>query len=436
MRPLRTALFALGIAGAGLIFGHWGGPWVGAAAVAFLAALWAGGHERRLGMLQRWARAPIDTPAPSAGGAWGEAFAALARRMRQLQAQRQEIARLGMRFRQVLEALPDGVVVLAGEQHAIEWLNPRAAQLLGLDPERDRGLPLTHFLRDPEWAAYLQRARQEASEPYVWRPLGEDKVLALRLAPFLDEGMLVLVEDMTRLARLETMRRDFVANVSHELRTPLAVVLGYLETIRDDLQEGRTQSAEALKGLAVAIEYARRMERLVGDLLTLSTLETEAPPPAEKVDVPALLEAVAAEAKALSNGQHEITTHCAGPRFLIGSERELASAFGNLASNAVRYTPAGGKIALAWRPLPQGGAVFSVADTGIGIEAQHWPRLTERFYRVDVGRSRAAGGTGLGLAIVKHVLERHDARLEIDSTPGKGSVFSLLFPKHRVAQEP
>jgi two-component system phosphate regulon sensor histidine kinase PhoR len=228
------------------------------------------------------------------------------------------------------------------------------------------------------------------------------------------------------------MRREFVANVSHELRTPLTVIAGFLETLRD---ESDPRAAE--RAIALMTQQSKRMERLVEDLLTLSSLESAPPPPLEEsIAMEALVERLAAEARALSAGRHRIALESASGAELVGSEKEIASALGNLVSNAIRYTPAGGEVRLAWR-VDADGATFEVADTGVGIDPEHLPRLTERFYRVDRGRSRETGGTGLGLAIVKHALHRHGATLAVASTPGKGSVFSARFcgprlrPSHR-----
>ena len=229
----------------------------------------------------------------------------------------------------------------------------------------------------------------------------------------------------------QELRRDFVANVSHELKTPLTVTLGFVETALDALED--TPPLEIAGYLQTAAEQARRMRQLIDDLLTLSALETDTPPPLEDpVDAGALLDEVCREVKALSAGRHRITLENDGPRSLLGSVRELRSAFANLAGNAVRYTPDGGEIVLRWAAEGAAGGRFSVRDSGAGIAAQHLPRLTERFYRVDRGRSREAGGTGLGLAIVKHVLERHQAVLQVESEPGQGSLFSAVFPPHRV----
>jgi two-component system phosphate regulon sensor histidine kinase PhoR len=246
---------------------------------------------------------------------------------------------------------------------------------------------------------------------------------------FGDEEHLLLSQDVTGAAQVEAMRRDFVANVSHELRTPLTVLAGFLETIQDL----KLDAARVRDYVGLMAPQAERMKRLIDDLLTLSALEHAPPPPdAERVRLQPLLQRVRAEAEALSAGRHRISLEISDAHDLLGAEREIASAFTNLATNAVRYTPAGGEIRLRWISSDTGG-VFSVEDSGIGIDPEHLPRLTERFYRVDRGRSRETGGTGLGLSIVKHALARHQATLAVESTPGKGSRFSARFPANRLA---
>jgi two-component system phosphate regulon sensor histidine kinase PhoR len=383
-----------------------------------------------LGRLIRWAQAPLGTPVPSAGGLWGDAFAALHKRARLATESRQQLQVELDRLEALTQALPEGVVIL-GAGRSIEWLNSHAGTHLGLDAGRDQGAPLTNLVREPEFIRHLDGGPHGV--PLVLRGgRHTGRTLEIVTAPFGEGRLLLLTRDITQLERLETMRRDFVANVSHELKTPLTVVSGFIETLRDQIAEVPAEEAEHY--LALAAEQAARMQRLIEDLLTLSALETGAPPPLEeRVDAGALLAEVKDEVAALSAGRHEIALSVEGPATLLGAGNELRSAFANLASNAVRYTPAGGRIEIAWRGLPDGGAEFAVADSGIGIESQHIPRLTERFYRVDRGRSRESGGTGLGLAIVKHVLERHQARLLVDSQPGKGSVFRVVFPSVRIA---
>jgi two-component system phosphate regulon sensor histidine kinase PhoR len=422
-------------AGIALLAGWIGGPLVAVATVTLTALLLLARHERQIDRLARWAEQPLGTPVPEAAGSWSRAFLALHRRARQAAVQRDQLHEMVERFRLAAEALPQGVVIL-DSQRTIEWMNPRAELLLGLDARRDIGMLVTHLMREPEFIEFIDKRPDETSEPLQVRLMrNPGAVLHIRAAPFSAGRTLLLVDDLTQLDRLENMRRDFVANVSHEMRTPLTVVQGFLETARDTLADDvpEVPQEEIVHYLDLALDHAHRMQRLIEDLLTLSTLETAAAPPLEEqADVAGLLALVLEEARALSAGRHRIDLENSGPPNLLGSSRELHSAFSNLASNAVRYTPEGGRIILRWRSVADGGAVFEVADSGIGIESRHIARLTERFYRIDRGRSRESGGTGLGLAIVKHVLERHQATLTIESQPGAGSTFAAAFPARRI----
>ncbi len=388
---------------------------------------------RQLWMVLRlihWAACPLGTPTPSASGAWGAAFEALHRRARLASAEREQATQELARFRRAAEALPDGVLILDGHR-AIEWMNLHAEACLGLKASVDTGTRITHLLREPEFLEYLDSPDHRGVPLELHTQRNPGRSLQVQAAPFAAGRTLLLVRDVTQLQKLATMRRDFVANVSHELKTPLTVTLGFVETALDALAD--TPPQEIAQYLQTAAEQAQRMQRLIDDLLTLSSLETDSLPPLEDpVDVAALLADICREVEALSAGRHRITLENQGPRGLLGSASELRSAFANLAGNAVRYSPQGGEILLYWSEEGEGGARFSVSDNGIGIAREHLPRLTERFYRVDRGRSRDTGGTGLGLAIVKHVLERHQAVLLIESEPGKGSRFSAVFPPHRV----
>jgi len=424
---LEALLAGVAIALAGLVtwllFGRW-------AALAVLAAGCLGlilFHLMHLARLLRWLHAPTGTPVPAASGAWEQAFAALHRRTRQTSEEQRRLKTIVARFRSAGQALPDGVVVLDSD-HSIEWLNPTAGQHLGLSLQQDRGYPIVNLVREPEFAAYLEDAHY--AEPLLLRPGRNPSCsLALQVVPYGGTHMLLLSRDISQLEKLETLRRDFVANVSHELKTPLTVVNGFIETLLDGYAEFSADEVE--RYLQLAREQAVRMQRLVDDLLTLSALETGPLAQDESMPLAGLLQEVCAEARALSAGAHEISIDVPAGLCLLGSRSELHSAIGNLASNAVRYTPSGGNIAIAWETETDGGGALSVRDDGIGIEAQHLPRLTERFYRVDRGRSRQSGGTGLGLAIVKHVLTRHQASLEIVSEPGRGSCFRVRFPARR-----
>ena len=381
-------------------------------------------HEFR--KLKRWASQTRLADPPEASGGWGEVFNLLHRHRRATLKRRRLLAQLIVRSRRGAQALPYGVAVLDAE-YRLDWCNAAARGHLGIDPDKDRGQPVVNFVRAPEFVDYLRE--RDFSQPVRLPAHGNPpRVLALQIVDFGAEEHLLLSQDVTGAERLESMRRDFVANVSHELRTPLTVLSGFLETIQDlKLDAGRVRDYVGLMA-----PQAERMKRLIEDLLTLSAIEhAPAPPPSERVRVRTLLERVRAEALALSGSKHRVSLEIAGANDLLGAESELASAFVNLVSNAVRYTPAGGEIRLSWRSGIEGGE-FAVADTGIGIEAEHIPRLTERFYRVDRSRSRETGGTGLGLAIVKHALARHQATLDIQSEFGKGSRFTAHFPARRV----
>ncbi len=428
MCPTLAAL-AVGAVVAG---GFGGAAWGWSVMVVGLLAL-GGYHLRNLQRLVAWARAPVDTPLPRAVGTWDMIFADLGRRARVARGMRENLSSELERFHDASEAMPDGVMYLSGAD-AIEWLNLKAEQHFGLDRGRDRGVPVTNLVRHPEFVAYLRLSHFD--EPLVLQSHRRPGLtLQVQVVPFGGERKLVLSRDISQLERLETMRRDFVANVSHELRTPLTVVGGFLETLIDGLDDlGRD---ETLRFLRLANEQSLRMQRLIEDLLALSVLETGTPVPAEEhIAVDELMRDVHREIELLSAGRHCVTltlegASANGGSVLLGNREELRSAFANLGSNAVRYTQNGGGIMLVWRDDESGGE-FSVSDTGIGIEAHHIPRLTERFYRVDRGRSREIGGTGLGLAIVKHVLTRHQAELGVHSTPGKGSRFTVRFPRARV----
>jgi two-component system phosphate regulon sensor histidine kinase PhoR len=385
-------------------------------------------HQHNMARIVSWAQQPLGTPVPRGWGAWDYIYASLARRERQAQEQRERLTRSLRRFREATQALPDGVIYLT-RQRTIEWVNEAAASYFALDAERDIGRAVTSLVREPTFVNYLQNPE---SEPVILRGgHHEGLTLAVQIIPFGEDQEMVLARDITQLERLDMMRRDFVANVSHELKTPLTVVGGFVETLIDGGDDFSPEDRRHF--LELALNQSQRMQRLVDDLLTLSSLQSgDTPRLDEDVDAQALLQGVLSEARLLSRGRHEITLAADAPGILIGSQKELYSAFSNLVNNAVRYTPEHGEVHVTWARLEDGGASFSVEDSGIGIEAQHLERLTERFYRVDQGRSRESGGTGLGLAIVKHVLTRHNAQLGIASQPGKGSCFTARFPAKRL----
>jgi two-component system phosphate regulon sensor histidine kinase PhoR len=398
---------------------------IAAAAVAVLLAARLVYHALHLSALRRWLRRPALDALPRGRGVWEEAFAELHRFLKGRDAEHDTLAKALQRFRAAVRALPDGVVIIDHENR-IEWANPTAARHLGIDPRRDLGQPVMNLIRHPDFVSYLDAGR--FGEPLVLR--ARDTTLALQVIEFGEEQKVISSRDVTAEERIDVMRRDFVANVSHELKTPVTVLAGFVETLADDSLP--MSPAQRNRYLALMAEQARRMQRLVEDLLTLSALESSAAPAEEEpIEMRPFVERLAEEARALSGGRHRIETAVPSDERLLGNAAELHSAFSNLVSNAVRYTPDGGTVRLAWRCEADRG-VFSVSDSGIGIEARHIPRLTERFYRVDSGRSRESGGTGLGLAIVKHALTRHQAQLDVASEPGAGSTFSAVFPAVRV----
>ena len=393
---------------------------------AYFVAVVAIGLRARV-RLARWLAHPSPDDMPDDDGPWGEIYARLHRILREQTAGPASLSHALWRFRQAGEAMPDGVLVLDADDR-IEWLNPSAEDHFGLTFKRDRGQAVTNLIRSPAFVDYL--AAQNYGEPLTLKGLAEaDRVLSVNLVPYGNHEKLLLSRDVTRWERLESMRRDFIANVSHELRTPLTVLRGFLETLsdaRDADEKVYRRSLELMTG------QAERMQRLVEDLLMLSRLEdSRYPLKEEAVDVPALLHAVLLEAEGINRGEHRIASRVA-PAWLLASREEIRSAFSNLVTNAIRYTPAGGDILVTWG-VEDGAPVLRVRDNGEGIAPEHIPRLTARFHRVDRSRSRSSGGTGLGLAIVKHVLQRHQGRLEITSELGEGSTFSCVFPATRLA---
>jgi len=392
--------------------------------VGFLAA-----HLRRLAQLRAWLVSPKRHELPESGGLWGEIFDLLLDMQRKSKKKKKRLQAMLMQFQESTAALPDGAVVL-GERGEIVWFNRAAQRLLGLRAPQDTGLRVANLIRHPNFTNYFAGGRFEG-EVEAPSPINRNRMLSLRIIPYGNNQRLLIARDVSELRRLEVARRDFVANASHELRTPLTVLRGYLDMMAPEAQ-GQGPLAAWQAPLLEMRSQAARMEALVTDMLKLARLEADGSAMREDpLDVPPLVLRAVEDAKALSQGVHRFEAKVQPGLALSGGETELLSIIGNLLSNAVRYTPPGGLITARWEASGE-GARFSVTDTGIGIAEQDIPRLTERFYRVDVGRSRASGGTGLGLSIVKHALERFDARLEIESEVGVGSSFIVLFPAHRV----
>ena len=363
---------------------------------------------------------------PQGKGSWETIFNGLYRLQLRQRGRRRELARLIRRFRQGAEALPDAAVVI-GQDGAIIWCNKLAQQLLGFRWPDDAGQHIGNLIRAPLFIAYFERG--EFQEPLeLSSPQREQTLLEYRIMNYVEEQLLLVVRDVTRLRSLEQMRKTFVANVSHELRTPLTVLKGYLEML-----EAPPDSLMWEKTRPVLLEQTLRMEALVQQLMTLTRIEASSAAAGEQVvDLPSMLAMLALEAQALSGEKHHQLYFDVDEQLLVlGDQEQLRSTVSNLVYNAIRHTPEHTRILVEWRRVGQ-EARFSVTDGGEGILPEHLNRLTERFYRVDKARSRHTGGSGLGLAIVKHALAHHDSQLSISSQLGEGSCFSFMLPEHRL----
>jgi len=419
---LRLALLAVIGLVVGIVFDVTTALWVVVIGLVVLLAV----HMTYAARLASWLDSPRLDEIPEGWGLWTNVFARLYRQRRSTEANERRLVENEERFRRTISALPEGIVLIDVSLQ-IDWCNPVAEDHLAIRLQHDQGLRITNLVRDPEFVNYMTSANFDT--PLTIRPMSRPGLaLEMRIVDFEPARSILITRDITQRERVDAVRRDFIANVSHELRTPLTVVTGFLEMLIDSRED---DSAARRRHLSLMHEQAQRMTRLVEDLLTLSQLESrENTVPDDVVDVRQLLGEVADEARALSSGRHRIRVE-ALPGFVRGSREELRSAFGNLVSNAIRYTPEGGEISLRWVESATEGR-FEVEDTGIGIAPEHISRLTERFYRVDKSRSRDTGGTGLGLAIVKHILLRHSGRLEIASEVGRGSTFSAVLPAERL----
>jgi two-component system phosphate regulon sensor histidine kinase PhoR len=372
--------------------------------------------------LNKWLIRGLDVP-PESNGLWGDIFDNIYKLQCQQQAETQNLQAVIKRIQEITSALKDGIIILDWRGHLDFW-NPAAQRMIGFRT-KDQGLSIINFIRDPKFVQYLES--DNYAEPLdLQSPRQTSKQLQIQITRFGQQERLIVIRDITQVHNLEQMRQDFVANVSHELRTPLTVINGYIETISDN---NKTPTWE--KPLQQILQQGKRMSLLINDLLVLSKLETtEAGHNQKELELEPLLISIKNEADALGNDkQQTIRLQCDEPISILANEKEIHSAFSNLAINAVKYTPEQGVIDLhLWKDTNH--VYFSVTDNGPGIDSKHLPRLTERFYRVDASRNSATGGTGLGLAIVKHVLLRHDGELKITSELGKGSTFTCVLPLH------
>jgi len=363
---------------------------------------------------------------PDAWGYWGEIFNELHLLEKKKFKQQKLLSVALSRFKKAAEALPDGVVILS-QHNVIEWVNPVASSLLGINYPRDAGQKINNLIRHPDFQRYLIK-NKFSKTINLPAPDHADKTITMQIIPFGYKQKMIFCRDITHISKLEEMRTNFVSNVSHEMRSPLTVLSGYLEMFSDKPPKDETNFKLAIDNM---YQQAMRMQRLVTDLLALSKMETAPVEHTKSVNISTLLLTLKENAEVLGKDKHhKISLQADEQLNLRGNSDELHSLFANLINNAVRYTPENGTISISWQKIND-EAVFSVIDDGPGIAAQHIPHLTERFYRADVDRSRESGGTGLGLAIVKYAVERHDGRLEIKSTLGKGSTFSCYFPDQR-----
>ena len=405
----------------------WGAQWAIAVGISVLSIPLVYAYIN-LARLRKHILADSVESMPLPSGFWEEVFFRLQRLVRNLKQHIRSIEQQHEHFIEAFQASPNGIVML-DESDQIEWCNGIAERFFGLIFKRDVMQRINFLIRRPEFIQYLNK--RNFDEPLLMERMGPDGSLSLMLQafPFGQKRHLLLVQDVTDLQKADAMRRDFVANVSHEMRTPITVLMGFLETVQSlDLKKDQQDQY-----FDMMMSQAQRMKSLVEDLLTLANLESNALPATNTVvKVETLMALLKNDAEALSQGKHSFNFDVNSKQNLLGDEREILSAFSNLVSNAIRYTPDIGSIDVQWKVNDQGQGEFSVTDTGPGIASEHLTRLTERFYRVDRSRSRDTGGTGLGLAIVKHIANRHQTQLLIESTPGRGSKFMLRFPKERV----
>jgi two-component system phosphate regulon sensor histidine kinase PhoR len=402
-------------------------PWLLLLALAILLGRWF--HQ--LFRLDRWLRSRRRNP-PSSWGVWGQLFDDYYRLRRRHHLSKRKLAAVIREFREATAAMPDGTLVLDRE-FRILWYNQAACALAGLTSRSDFGQPVSNLIRSPRLVAFMEAGDFESSIE-IPSPVDPSRRLMLRLVPYGNEQYLLLIRDVTRLHRLQAMRRDFVANASHELRSPLTVLGGYLDSMTEDRDLDPSWRGPVRQMRA----QCQRMNNLVNDLLELSRLETEESdaPMDSPVDMPALIRRIGRDAVLADADAHPLDIDIVTERCLHGVENELYSALSNLVINAFRYSEAGRPVSVRWLDGADGDLVFEVQDRGVGIDRRHLPFITQRFYRVDSSHSRAQGGTGLGLAIVKHVLKRHGGRLDVESEPGVGSVFRCVFPARRASEAP
>ena len=411
--------------GAGATLGWLAGSvWIGVSGALAIYLAW---NLWQLRALHFWLEHRSVADPPDAMGLWGDVVAQVVRLHRRKRFHKERLTRLFRELRRSTAAMPDGVVMLDPEGEIV-WFNRKAGELLDLSRRADLGLRIDNLVRHPDFVRYL-RGGQHSLPLIVRLDTPTERYIAFQLISYGEDQRLLMLREVTREVRLEQMRKDFVANASHELRSPLTVVAGYLENFSVDPQLG-----ELSEPIAEMRRQTDRMTRIIEDLLELSRFEAnEAPVKGTPIDVAAMAAMLRKDVLARLTHPRQVEVLIESPANLIGDEAMVQSAFSNLVDNAAKYSPPDGSVQIRWWTDEAGGH-FSVRDTGPGISAEHLPRLTERFYRVDPGRSRETGGSGLGLAIVKHALHRHGGRLDIDSVEGRGSTFTCHFPNERVLE--
>jgi two-component system phosphate regulon sensor histidine kinase PhoR len=430
MNSGTTAFFyvtmrVLATLGVGAAVGWFAGSvWLGVIGALALYLAW---NLWQLRTLHFWLQHRSVADPPDAMGLWGDVVAQVVRLHRRKRFHKERLTRLFRELRRSTAAMPDGVVML-DPQGEIVWFNRKAGELLDLSRRADLGLRIDNLVRNPDFVSYL-RGGQYSMPVIVRVDTPVERHIAFQLISYGEDQRLLMLREVTREVRMEQMRKDFVANASHELRSPLTVIAGYLENFSSDPQLG-----ELAAPIAEMRRQTDRMTRIIEDLLELSRFEAnDGPIKGASIDVAAMAASLRKDVLARPTHPRQVEVIIESPASLIGDEAMVESAFANLVDNAAKYTPADGSVQIRWW-TDEEGAHFSVRDSGPGISAEHLPRLTERFYRVDPGRSRDTGGSGLGLAIVKHALHRHGGRLEIDSKEGRGSTFTCHFPRDRVLE--
>lgn len=376
-------------------------------------------HLFNLNLLDNWLVEGRKQRLPRYMGSWGKVYSDFNELSQKESETQQKLEDMLSRFQQAMSYLPDGVVI-TNDRYQLEWFNPMAENLLNLNLDRDKGILMTRLINSPPFTDYIIQG--QFTQPIEITL--QQYTLSLRIVPVDRLHRLLVIHNLTESIKTEKMRRDFIANASHELRTPLTVINGFLEIA---LSQPDLDKETRLSHLSMMKEQGERMQVLVQDMLALTNLESsDNKPIREPFNIIELIQQLHRNSQALSSGRHTITLDISGPQTVFGNRDEIGTAFSNIITNAIRYTPEGGTIDIFWKQN-EAEPVFAVRDTGIGIAPEHIPLLTQRFYRVDKSRSRQVNGTGLGLSIVRHILIRHDAQLHIQSTPGKGSEFSIQF---------